>query len=107
MVVKLESTGVRFPDNSIQTAAAITSTTFGGVGTYALMSLIYYVQDSVAEGASKAGSALRFASLTLSGSVVISSTVPAGTWKNMGTSIETDPYGCTTPAACTLFLRIA
>lgn len=130
MSVTLESTGIRFPDNSIQTTAAssggsVTTATVlsatagasaGAVGTYAWL----WQTDGTAVtiGGTKAGSSLRYAGFVLgasgtqstpfSGALVIGNGgTPSGTWRCMGRSLTgSGSYG-QTQWGMTLWLRIS
>jgi len=108
MAVTLESSGVRFPDNSLQTTAggapstaqvvsAYVGISANGVGAYATT---YATTVNAGIGATIAGSTLR--GLNSSGGIFNPSF--SGTWRVIGCS-EANTAGYT--AAATLVLRIS
>jgi hypothetical protein len=122
MPVSLISTGVQFPDNSIQTTAASTPTTaqvltatagaaVGDVGTYAYLRPNNTTTYSA--GNTLAGSSLRYQSSpsrNLGGAFISSTTdggTPSGTWRCMGNRQGSDSDGNPSSEPATLWLRIS
>ena len=111
MSVTLESTGVRFPDNSIQTTAASgggATTGLNEVGSYAFVYIT--TSSTVTPGGTVSGSSLYYAgssdNTNASGAYYYSTTRPSGTWRVMGYFKPTSGYPQTS-AKMTLCVRIS
>jgi len=125
MAVTVSGTSITFNDATVQTTAAggapttaqvlaaTAGASVGAVGTYAF--LIRLTTGSFSEGATTAGSTLRFYGTLPRGTSLFNQIssggaggAPAGTWRCMGTSYtQTDPYAGNTGYGATLWLRIS